>query len=86
MIAHSETKCKNVLNTEIMQSFREFVKEWEGYGQHAAPGKIVKIDQPGHEHHGKVGKVIRRQPTDAGVEIPGHSGLHWFNYGKLKST
>jgi hypothetical protein len=68
-------------------NFSEFIKEWDsgfGAGQHAAPGKLVKVNKPGHALHGQTMKVVRRQPVDAGVEHPTNpSGLHWFNTGEL---
>jgi hypothetical protein len=72
------------LNTVVL-NFKNFIKEWEGYFQHAAPGKFVTVHQPGHELHGKKVNVVRRLPTEAGVEEPHAPGkLHWFNCGDLK--
>ena len=71
------------LNSFVLK-FSDFINEWEGYGQHAAPGNMVKVHKPGHEMHGRTLKVVRRQPVDAGCEDPHSPGkLHWFNTGEL---
>lgn len=73
-----------------MKTFREIIKEWDfasGYTSHHAfsPGASVTINKPGHEHHGKTGKVVRSQGIERGIEVDGHQGkLHWLNAGHLK--
>lgn len=50
-----------------------------------AHGNSVTIHKPGHEWHGKSGRIIRQQGTQFAIEIPEKLGkVDYFNHGELK--
>jgi hypothetical protein len=73
-----------LLNIE-MKTFKQLVTEWDGsYGGHKV-GSMVQVNAPGHEDHGKLGRILRQQSINYGVEMNHAPGkLSWHNASKLR--
>jgi hypothetical protein len=48
-------------------------------------GKRVQINQPGSEHHGKVGTILRQAGNESGVDIKG-AGTVWTKTENLREV
>jgi len=70
-----------------MLRFTQFLKESDlqeldwNYGHPA--GSTVKINEPGHPNHGKVGQVVRQMGHEHGVDVKSGS-LSWHRTDKLQ--